>query len=64
MDVRNLQHVKRDGGETISHFSTSLDTLKHFMELRRGEAISKLQELGGIDHLCQTLHTSPKYGMM
>ena len=44
-------------------FAPSLYTLRHLMELRRGEAIAKLQDLGGIDHLCQTLRTSPTNGV-
>ena len=44
-------------------FTPLLDTLVHLMELRRGEAIAKLQDFGGIDHLCQTLRTSPTDGV-
>ena len=45
------------------NFAPSLNTLRHLMELRRGEAITKLQDLGGVNYLCQTLRTSPTDGV-
>ena len=54
------QPVEANGGG----FGISLDDLKRTMELRKGEAITNLQNLGGIERLCQMLRTSPSDGAL
>ena len=62
-NVRILPHGHTSGGANSGGFGISVDDLKHMMELRKGEAIVNLQNIGGIDQLCKMLHTSPTDGM-
>lgn len=62
-NVKILQPGHYSGDANGRGFGISLDDLKHMMELRKGEAITNLQNIGGIDKLCQMLRTSPTDGM-
>lgn len=53
----------RTNNGAAGEFGISVDELKSMMELRKGDAITNLQEHGGIEKLCQMLHTSPTNGM-
>ncbi|TRY85105.1 hypothetical protein DNTS_023045, partial [Danionella cerebrum] len=51
---------KNHGGDAVGGFGCSLEELRGLMELRGTEATLKVQQdYGGVEGLCQRLHTSP-----
>lgn len=64
MADENVRIIQPGGGAAPGDFGISLDELKQMMELRKSEAITNLQNIGGIDKLCQKLRTSPTEGII